>query len=210
MTDLATQLRTYYEATTTPADVENIAVEPGTVLVGPAPDTARRRSAMSTRTVGESRTWLKGSRAAVAALLATVGVIAAIIFVTSDSDSDVAADRSPAAVLFAFQDAYNATDLDRVVKQFAPEATILRYPNAFYTNAAGREEIKALFASELNNDARYEMTEVEVTGNVVTFRHRWGGPGPELDFCRTAPGHRMVVEDGLIQSWEWPTTTARC
>ena len=145
MTDLKTQLRTYYEATTTPVDVDNIAADAGTVLVGAAPDTAQRRSAMTSRTTSGPRTWMEGSRAAVAALVATVAVIAAIIFITNYSDSNALDNRSPAAVLFAFQDAYNATDLDRVVKQFAPDATVTRYPSAFYTNAVGSEEIEALY-----------------------------------------------------------------
>ena len=159
---------------------------------------------MSTEQPTTTRSWFQGSRAAVAALVATIAVITAIVLATSDSDSDAAADRSPGAVLFAFQDAYNAGDVDGILDQFAPEAAITRYPNLI-TNATGTDQIEALFTSETDDGAQYQFSEVEVEGSTVTFRHRW-----TAEACTTAQGHRMVVENGLIQSWEWPTTNARC
>ena len=36
MPDLEDQLRTYYEATTEPIDIDSVTVDPGTVIIGPA------------------------------------------------------------------------------------------------------------------------------------------------------------------------------
>ncbi len=50
MRDLNEQIRTYYEATTSPVNIDAVTVEEGTVVVGPFPDAVQRRSAMKTIT----------------------------------------------------------------------------------------------------------------------------------------------------------------
>ncbi len=79
MRDLNEQIRTYYEATTTPVDINAVTVEEGTVVVGPFPDAVQRRSAMKTitPTPGPTRRW-KGPRIALTAFAATAVVVAAV------------------------------------------------------------------------------------------------------------------------------------
>ena len=79
MRDLNEQIRTYYEATTTPVDINAVTVEEGTVVVGPFPDAVQRRSAMKTitPTPGPTRRW-KGPRIALTAFAATAVVVAAL------------------------------------------------------------------------------------------------------------------------------------
>ena len=79
MRDLNEQIRTYYEATTTPVDINAVTVEKGRVVVGPFPDAVQRRSAMKTitPTPGPTRRW-KGPRIALTAFAATAVVVAAV------------------------------------------------------------------------------------------------------------------------------------
>jgi ketosteroid isomerase-like protein len=205
MTDLKNQLRTYYEATTQPVDVAEIAVDPDNVVVGQIPQAAQRRSTVNTQGTKETTSWWQGPLVAVSALVAVIAVVVAVVLITNDSSSDSAADLSPRAVLLDFQDAYNAGDLSQVMDLFADEAVVNNYPGTRILE--GRDQIATRLNSERNDyNAAYEMSDIGLAGNTVTFRHRWSHAGG----CGTAAGHQMVVTDGLIAEWVFPTVTASC
>ncbi len=85
MPDLEDQLRTYYEATTEPIDVDSVAIDPGTVIVGPFPEAAQRRSGMTTPT--ETRPWWRNAWAAAAAFVVVVVIGAGVVLATTGDDS---------------------------------------------------------------------------------------------------------------------------
>lgn len=130
MPDLRDQLRTYYEATTEPADLDDLVVEPGTVLVGPFPDASVRRS------MGQ-RDWWRGPVGAVAAVLAVV-VVGIVAFLAFRGDAEEAANSTTtsigAAEGFTAQDAvavaneyftaFNRGDVKAVSSLLAPDAVI--------------------------------------------------------------------------------------
>lgn len=163
---------------------------------------------MNTLPSRETRPWLKGPRAAATALVATAAVIVAVVVLTtSGSSPDTLEGRGPASVLFAFQDAYNAGDLDAAADLFDSDALLTGYP--FTAVANGADEIRlALQAGdrELAPGGKYEMTELVVSDQTITFRHS----RTDVANCATAPGHRMVVRDGRILEWEWPKTSQVC
>ena len=207
MTDLRTQLRTYYESTTEPVDIENIAVDPGEVVVGPMPEAARRRSAMTATKPPRPQTPWRSYRVVAATLISVVVLITAVVVITNDSGNDAATSRTPQELLGELTDAYDAKDFDRAVNLFDEQATLIRYPST--ARAVGHDEIRAAFDAGEGNFApggRLEITDIEVSGNVVTFTHR----RTDVANCATAPGHRMVLSEGKILEWEWPMTSAVC
>ncbi len=97
MPDLKDQIRVYYEATTEPVDIDAITVEPGTVLVGPFPDAARRAAALKTaeprirpEETQPKTPWWKGPIAAVAAFAVVLVSVGLAIVLVSRGGGDVA------------------------------------------------------------------------------------------------------------------------
>ena len=133
-----------------------------------------------------------------AALLLTLTVVLAAGCAGDDAD--------PADVLQAYVDAYNVHDLDGVVAVFAEDAVVTGHPlDGRNSRATGLEEIRDLESRDMSlsvaTDA-YEMTDVEVSGNRVSFghiiHHRSGA-------CFAGAGHSLVVEGDKIVRWDWGT-----
>ncbi len=104
----------------------------------------------------------------------------------------------PADVIHAYVAAYNSGDLDAVVAVFADDASITGHPS----NSGGRlgqEFVRALHFQDLTYGNGYTVSNVETSGNTVTWDSVWGnGIG-----C--VEGHTSVVEGDKIVSWVWGT-----
>lgn len=136
MLDLKDQIRTYYEATTEPVDVDAITVDPGAVLVGPFPDAVKRRSAMQTVTPeksSRSRVW-RGVAVAAVVLLIVVTVGVGILLATRNGGGVAPATTPPTQPTGTTQ-AQPDEEADPVQKITVEEALIVtdRYWAAYDT-----------------------------------------------------------------------------
>lgn len=154
MPDLKDQIRTYYEATTEPVDIDAITIDPGTVLVGPFPDAAQRRNAMQTitpETPPTSRLW-RGMAAAAAAVLIVVVVGVALVVASRGGEVEPAAPPTTDAITVdeavevanAFYDAQHEADDATLGNLFAPDATGAPY---FLSETLEGTELATWFAA---------------------------------------------------------------
>ena len=94
---------------------------------------------------------------------------------------------------------------------FTEESVIRNHPEEFFAHGGpaftdgrseGLEEIRTLLAYEMElPGALYEFSNYEVSGNTVTWDSVYAAPSKSDDFC--AEGHRAVVEDSKILSWDY-------
>jgi len=126
----------------------------------------------------------------------TALISAALVFIACGSDG-----ADPAATIEAYIDAYNGGDLDGVMALFAEDAVLTGHP--FADLATGRSEIRVVHAREVDGANSYTISNVEVSGNTVTWDHEWN-----TDNCVT--GHSALIEDRKISSWTWPVTDFQC
>lgn len=209
MTDLKTQLRTYYESTTVPVDIADIVVDPDTMLVGRVPEAAQRRHAMQGRKfsdrAGDIR--FKGIGTllgATAAIVVAVLVGFALLSFIDAEEPDAGTDGT--ATLLRYIAADNARDVDAVMTFFTEESVITGAPRAGI--AIGTPDVLATLADirtwQVESLAgRTEFLNVQVDGAVVRFDHIWTPVDtPATPWC--GQGHTAVVEDGKILSWNWP------
>ena len=213
MSDLKNQIRFYYEATTVPVDVDAIAVDTDTVIVGPMPDAVRRRSAMKTipAQTTTSERW-KGPRVAWAAFLGAVALVAFVVFVlaTDSNDSDVASNH-PASVIQDYTAAYNAGDIDRLLELFTNQSVIDTGDAIFGGPFAGLEQIRSHLVRELDKAAEVDalqISKVQVSGNTVTWDQALTLEGGGESYC--SEGSSAVVEDGSILSLKVVLAQQRC
>jgi hypothetical protein len=212
MDDLKDQIRTYYESTTVPIDIDAIAVDEGTVVVGPFPDAVQRRSAMQTITstppptqTPPPRTRWKGPRLAAAAFAATVvaSIAAFAVFgLLNPSPEVLGSADDPAVTIQAYAAATNADDLDAVLTLFTEESVIVNHPRLPSAPMAGLDAIRVDHMTELPSTASFTISNVSVLGDTVT----WDAVSVKesgVEWC--GEGHSAVVIDGKILSWTWPT-----
>jgi uncharacterized protein (TIGR02246 family) len=115
----------------------------------------------------------------------------------------------PAATIEAYVAAYNAADVDAIVELFDENAVITNHPGGTFT---GTEQIRSLHegggADGADGTVAYTISNIEVSGNTVTWDHVWSGEednGEPFQSC--VEGHTATVEDGQIVSWTWPPPT---
>ena len=114
----------------------------------------------------------------------------------------------PGAAIASYVAAYNAADVDAVVELFAEDAVITLHPGGDY---AGITEIRTLHEAEADGTVVYDISNVVVDGDTVTWDHVWSGleeNGDPFENCVT--GHTAIVEAGQIVSWTWPVTNFQC
>ena len=211
MSDLSTQLRAYYDATTTETDVDSILVEKGSVLVGPFPEATRRRGVMGASHSDSDRRWWRrpGGVFGIAAAVVLVAVTAVIGAVSLGGSEELGGEPGPAEVLEAFRVAYNDGDVDRLMALFAEDATMRGHP-MWLPTLNGTAEIRDVEERALKQsaeDGSENYVDVEVVGNTVTFGHRWVN---DIGGCFAGSGHEVTVENGLITHWEWGTHSQPC
>lgn len=119
-----------------------------------------------------------------------------------------AAAAGPEEVLRSYIEAYNANDVDGLEELFAEDALMTGHP--FGPHADGVDKILDVHAADraaASNETPYEISNVEVTGNTVSWDHVWTN-GNGASYC--AEGHKAVIEDGKIVSWEFAPNPHPC
>jgi hypothetical protein len=131
-------------------------------------------------------------------------VVAGLLVVSACADND-AAGSDPAAAVDRYIAAYNSGDVDAAVSVFVDDAVITGHPYADRTE--GRAAIRALTRRDIGASDRsggsYEVTKVEVTGNIVTWDHIWHGANGNV---WAGFGNEAVVEGGEITIWAFAPT----
>lgn len=140
-----------------------------------------------------------------------VGVLVALLVLAGcgDDDSSAAADPDPAAVISAYETAFNAHDLDAVVAVFATDAVIIGHPRRA-NDVEGTDTIRTIHQELFDLAAAenaYEFVDIEVNGNTVTFDSTFTN---DAGACFPSPGHNVEVIDGLIVRWEFGATNQPC
>ena len=108
----------------------------------------------------------------------------------------------PAATIHAYIDAYNGRDIDAVMDLFTEDSVVIGHP--FAGESIGLTAIRAVQVQDIERvgtDDAYTISNVQVTGNIVTWDHVWR-PGDGGRSCQY--GHSAIVEGGKILSWTWP------
>jgi hypothetical protein len=152
------------------------------------------------------RSLLVGVAAFVAVLF--VGAAWGILGLLGEDDTPVAGSSDdPAATIEDYRTAYNAGDVDGVMALFSEESVMTG--NSFF-ESAGLTEIRAVWVEDINAAATedaYTISNVEVTGNTVTWDQVWiGGEGDK----NCIEGQSAVIEDGKILLWTWSSRDVSC
>ena len=85
---------------------------------------------------------------------------------------------------------------------FAEDAVIHRHPWALRLDVPleGAEEIRASPAIIRDTNGGYEISNVQASGNMVTWDYVRDSGGTERVVC-TGAGHQAIIEDGKILEW---------
>lgn len=209
MPDLEDQIRIYYEATTEPIDFDALTVEPGTVLVGPFPDAARR-SAMKTvndmydPTTPPERPWWRGPAAASVAFVAVlvVGVVLVTAGLGGDEPGPAATTLPPMTTVPPTTDVATTDAPVTTVPADTPSAIEVAETFIRARNAWDAETTMALFA------AGADVQDLEVSEVAhYTRQYEWYqavGWRWELDECvETDPGPPSHVECSYTHHNAW-------
>jgi hypothetical protein len=116
--------------------------------------------------------------------------------------------RTPSQTISAYVTAYNGHDIDAVMAFFTEESVVTGHP--FSAESAGLSAIRALQSRDIGaaaNLGAYEISNVEVTGDTVTWDHVWTS-GRGLLYCEQ--GQSAIIKDGTILTWTWPAGEFSC
>ena len=116
--------------------------------------------------------------------------------------------RTPSQTISAYVTAYNGHDIDAVMAFFTEESVVTDHP--FAVEAAGLSSIRILHSEDMAAAAEsnaYRISNVEVTGNTVTWDHVWTNDGGTR-YCQQ--GESAIIEDGTILTWTWPAEEFSC
>ncbi len=116
--------------------------------------------------------------------------------------------RTPSQTISAYVTAYNAHDIDAVMAFFTEESVVTDHP--FAVEAAGLSSIRILHSQDIRSAAEsnaYRISNVEVTGDTVTWDHVWTNDQGEK-YCKQ--GQSAIIEDGTILVWTWPAEDFSC
>ena len=149
--------------------------------------------------------WLVTAAAAALALIVGLGTWAAI---GGSDGEDIAGARR---TIEAYVAVYNAGDIEAVMALFTEESELVGHPYQFepapFKGLEAIEEVQQLDRDAAAEVDPYTISNVEVSGNTVTWDHVW----ISLDGGRSCiEGHTAVVEDGKILSWIWPGRPQGC
>lgn len=177
---------------------------------GASPSTAPDRvlDAGQHRSRRPRRSRLAGVAAFVAVLFVGAAAFGLITVLGEDDTPAAGPSDDPAATIEAYYAAYNARDLDAVMAVFTEESVMIGHPAA--AMATGLAAIKAVQVQDLSGAASedaYTISNVQVTGNTVTWDQVWTSSGGDR-YCHN--GQHAVVEDGKILTWTWPDSRAAC
>lgn len=138
-----------------------------------------------------------------------IAIAVACLALLASACSGAAATPGPEDVVQSYVDTYNADDLDGLMDLFAEDAVLTGHPFG-PARAEGLDAIRSVQAADraaAAAESPYEISDVEVTDNTVTWDHVWTS-GDGEDWC--AEGNAVVVEDGKIVSYEFPANARPC
>ncbi len=149
--------------------------------------------------------WLVAALAAL--IIGTIG----FLIVQDDPQSTaeepvvpVEAPTDPASTLDAYIAAYNDKDIDAVMELFTEESVVAGHPYSTTGSETGLEAIRSFqridMAAAADEDA-YTISNVEVTGNTVTWDHVWFDDQGQR-FCKS--GMSATVENGKFVLFSFP------
>ena len=133
-----------------------------------------------------------------------IALIAATVVLGACSSDDA----DPASIIDAYVTAYNAGDMEGVMALFSEDSVVSNHP--FTGESSGLTEISSLHLADLEAAATenaYTISNVEVTGNTVTWDHLWINREGD-QFCQS--GQTAVIEAGKILTWTWPVDDFNC
>jgi hypothetical protein len=140
--------------------------------------------------------------ALVGALVVAVVAVAVVATVNTGNDMPPAiTSDDPAAAIEQYIAAYNSGDIDAVMEVWSAESVLTNHPNAL--EATGLAQIRAVQVQDLGRlggEGAYSISNVEVTGDTVTWDHVWISRFGD-EFCTM--GHIAVIKDGKILTWTW-------
>ena len=143
-------------------------------------------------------------------LLLVIALTVMVALVGCGGDDDDAAASDPAAILAEYQGASNTGDIDALISLYAEDAVVTDHPLDDDGLTEGVEAIRALdeFGTSIQrSEDATEFVDVRVSGNSVTFGHRfWNNRGQ----CFGGGGHEVTVEDGKITRYAWGTSGEAC
>ena len=117
----------------------------------------------------------------------------ALLVINQEDKTPVA---GPTATVESYIEAYNAGDIDLVMIHFTEDSVITDHPTGFGSVTTGLEAILRLHKQDLSFGVGYTISNVETSGDTVTWDSVWGSDG-----C--VEGHTTVVEDGKMLTWTW-------
>jgi hypothetical protein len=145
-------------------------------------------------------------------ILVVLFALGVILIGCSDDDDGAESDdqANAAAVIEAYEAAYNSGDIDAIVAVFSEDAVITGHPSG-QGPATGLTEIESLHVRDMNSAAEadaYSFTNIETDGDTVTWDHVWTNGAGE-DGCGEA--NSAVVTEDKIVTWTWaPTSSFPC
>lgn len=150
------------------------------------------------------------NRATTRVALAAAGllIVGVLLAGCGDDDSAAAEDSDPAAVVEDYRVSYNGGDIEEVMTAFTDESVITGHP--FADESAGLAEIRSLHLGDMSAAAQtdaYEFSNIEVSGDTVTWDHVWLNDDGE-EWC--AEGHSAVITDGQIITWTFAPNPDLC
>ena len=212
MPDLTDQIRIYYEATTEPVDIDSIVIEPGTVLVGPFPDAAQRRSAMPTVTTERPPTSRAGKGVSIAASVALIVLIAGAVLMflgggTVGGPSQTTTVDDALELVDDYWAAYDAGDFATVTELFTADAVTERFSRSEFF--AWLEQYRAWNVAEGTTQVSRDCAGTEgldgkvnvqcVIVDMPTLHEAVGAPPVRISI------DMEVVADGIQEFWFTPT-----
>jgi hypothetical protein len=144
-------------------------------------------------------------------ILVVLFALGVILIGCSDDDDGAESDdqANAAAVIEAYEAAYNSGDIDAIVAVFSEDAVITDHA-MFRGELTGPAEIQSLHLDDMSRAAEgdaYSISNVEADGDTVTWDHVWTDNRGE-EWC--LEGQSAVVTEGKIVTWTWPTKPHRC
>ena len=112
-------------------------------------------------------------------------------------------DSDPAEVVEAYVAAYNAQDIDRVMRFFAGDAVLIDGAERIEGTEAIRAEELGGFPLHAPGGEAYSISNLAVTGNTATWDNRFEGTAHTC----VGTGNEAVVEGGKIVMWTFASIT---
>jgi hypothetical protein len=128
---------------------------------------------------------------------AVVVVLAGVALIAINQADEISVAGQPGTTIEAYIDAYNTGDLDEVMTYFTEGSVLTYHPTDSDFQATGLVEIRALHLQDLLYGNGYTISNVETSGNTVTWDSVWG------DNRGCVEGHATVVEEGKMLTWTW-------